>query len=211
MKLSIRLTILLGLLLGLLLYAGYSSLQAKAQTGGTLTFIENFSNNSFPPQLNTTRFNHTFTLPTAWDLTGPGFNDPPPPQTPPYALRLFAGNDVRITFNLPPGATRVTEAEVWGYAPVAPDASIFGQGRIVFEGTTDGHTFDFVGGVDEWEQFRVTAADVGDGGNAIGEIVAVRLIDVGNNGYAPIFDDLTVTTATASTPSSVVFLPFVIR
>ena len=205
MKLSIRLTVLLGLLLGLIVYTG---LRAKAQTGSTVTFTENFSNGHFPPELNTARFNHTFTLPTAWDLTGPGFGDPQPPQTSPYALRLYAGNEVRITFNLPPGATRVTEAEIWGYAPAAFNGNPVGQGRIVFEGTTDNRTFSFAGQIARWRQFRVTAAEVGDGGNPIGDIVAVRLIDTGNNGYSPMFDDLSVTAATLSNR---VFLPFVIR
>ena len=183
---------------------------ATAQVSETRVFIENFSNNSNPPQLNTAQFTHTFTISGVWALTEPGPTDPPPPS-PPYALAMDAGNEDRVTFNLPSGSSGVTEASVWGYALVSATDNIFGQGQVAFEGTTDSRTFNFVGGVDDWEQFRVTATDLGDGGNPIGEIVAIQLIDVGNNGFPAMFDDLTITSTITSTVSNKSFLPFVIR
>lgn len=181
-----------------------------AQVSETRVFRENFSNNSNPPQLNTAHFTHTFTVPVAWVLTKLGPTDPPPPS-PPYALAMDAGSEDRVTFNLPSGSSGVTEASVWGYALVSATDNIFGQGQIVFEGTTDSRTFNFVGGVDDWEQFQVTATDLGDGGNPIGEIVTIQLIDVGNNGFPAMFDDLTITSTMTSTVSNNSFLPFVIR
>lgn len=181
-----------------LLAAGYSAeRQAVAQTSGqTVTLIEDFANGSFPPALNLWNFNHNFTLNTAWDLGGSTINEPLS-QTPPFGLTLYAGNEDRITFNLPSPTAYADSAQVRGWAPPARNDLEAGRGRVVFEGTGDSKTFTFIGGAQQWQLFKATANDVGDAGLPLGEIMAVRLADMGgNNGVRVMFDDLEVLSVT---------------
>ncbi len=167
--------------------------ELAAQTSSDELIIEDFSNGFFPPRLNNF-FNHSFTIGTAWDLSGVGFGDPIS-QSAPFALTLYAGNEDRITFNNF-GRAYVTEAEIWGYASATEDEQTIARGRIVFEGRGDSKTFEFSGLVPRWQQFLVTENTIGDDGSALGEIIAIRLTDVGNNGYVPYFDDLRVISRT---------------
>lgn len=173
-----------------------NSKPAVAQTtSSNSTLVENFSNGSNPPKLNTYNFNHSFTLATAWDLGGSTIGEPLSP-TPPFALTLYAGNEDRITFNQPSPTAYVQAAQVWGWALPAQNNLDAGRGRVVFEGTGDSKTFNFVGGSQQWQLFKAAATDLGDAGLQLGEIVAVRLADMGNNGVRVMFDDLEVVSVT---------------
>ncbi len=185
-----------------LLVAGYSAdRQAIAQTSSTVTLVEDFANGSNPPQLNNFNFNHSFTLGTAWDLGGVTFGDPIP-QTPPYALTLYAGNEDRVTFNQPSSFAYVQSARVWGYADPAENGLAAARGRVIFEGAGDSKTFTFTGGVHQWQLFEAHETDVGDNGNLLGEITAVTLDAVTNQGNRVMFDDLEVESVTPPTRSN---------
>ncbi|MAT95665.1 MAG: hypothetical protein CL608_00740 [Anaerolineaceae bacterium] len=169
---------------------------AQAQTTSSqVTLREDFANGSFPPALNQLNFNHSFTLGTAWDLTGSTINEPLS-QSPPYALTLYAGNEDRVTFNQPSSFSYVSEARVWGWTLPASESLPAGRGRVVFEGSGDTKTFFFYGGGAQWRLFEADATDVGDNGRILGEIRAVRLADVGNNGNRVMFDDLELLSVT---------------
>ena len=70
---------------------------ANAQASNSTTLVDDFANGSNPPRMNQFNFNHSFTLGTAWDLSGSTIGEPLS-QSPPYALTLYAGNEDRITF-----------------------------------------------------------------------------------------------------------------
>jgi uncharacterized repeat protein (TIGR01451 family) len=169
---------------------------AVAQTSSTTaTLSDDFSNGSNPPQMNTFNFNHSFTLGTAWDLGGSTINEPLSPS-PPFALTLYAGNEDRITFNLPSPTAYVDSAQIWGWAPPAKNDLEAGRGRVLFEGSGDSKTFYLIGGAQQWQVFKATANDVGDAGLPLGQIVAIRLADMGNNGVQVMYDNLEVRSVT---------------
>ncbi|MCA9898446.1 MAG: DUF11 domain-containing protein [Ardenticatenaceae bacterium] len=169
---------------------------AVAQTtSSTAILSDNFSNGSNPPRMNTFNFNHSFTLGTAWDLGGSTINEPLSPS-PPFALTLYAGNQDRITFNLPSPTAYVGSAQIWGWAPPTRNDLAAGRGRVVFEGTGDSKTFNLIGGAQQWQLFKATANDLGDAGLPLGAIVAVRLADLGDNGVQVMYDNLEVRSVT---------------
>jgi uncharacterized repeat protein (TIGR01451 family) len=155
------------------------------------TLIEDFANGANPPILNAFYFNHAFTLPTAYDLGGASLGDPLP-QTPPFALTLYSGNEDRVTFNLPSATDYVEAARVWAYADPPTITRDAATGRVVFEGTGGSKTFDFVGGPRQWRLFEARSTDLADNGNLLGEITAVVLDAVSNPGNRVMFDDLEV-------------------
>ena len=176
--------------------------QANAQTSNAITtMVEDFANGQNPPILNQFNFNHSFTLNTAWDLGGVTLGDPIP-QTPPYALTLYAGNEDRITFNQPNATDYIQSAQVWAYADQAENGLAAGRGRVIFEGTGDTKTFSFSGGVHQWRLFAAAATDVGDSGNVLGEITAVTLDAITINDGRVMFDDLEVASVTPPTRSN---------
>lgn len=189
------------LVIGLLVVGHSAERQALAQTGSSVTLVEDFANGSFPPALNVWNFNHNFTLGTAWDLGGVTLGDPIP-QTPPYALTLYAGNEDRVTFNQPSSSAYVQSARVWGYADPAENGLAAARGRVIFTGSGDTKTFTFTGGVHQWQLFEANESDVGDNGNLLGEITAVTLDAVTNQGNRVMFDDLEVESVTPPTRSN---------
>ncbi|MCP5097073.1 MAG: DUF11 domain-containing protein [Chloroflexi bacterium] len=190
------------LMVGLFAAGRSAEQQVVAQTTASrVTLIEDFANGSFPPALNLWNFNHNFTLGTAWDLGGSTINEPLS-QSSPYALTLYAGNEDRVTFNQPSSFSYVSEARVWGWTLPASESLPAGRGRVVFEGTGDTKTFNFYGGAAQWQLFAAMATDTGDNGNPLGEIIAVRLADSGNNGNHVMFDDLEADSVTPPTRSN---------
>jgi len=167
-------------------------------TGQTYILNEDFTSYGgvfWTPQSNPL-FNHSFTMASEWDSAGQLLEMPTPPS-PPYNFTLYAGNEDRITFNLPSATASVTEAQVWGWASPAINGGKVGRGRVVFEGTGDEKTFTFVGTTPQWTLFKASETDTGDNGRVLGAIVAVRLKDMGGLGSAgPFFDSLRVVAVT---------------
>lgn len=196
MKIKSSILVILFLLAMTLLSKTIETPQAAAQnTPQTSTLVEDFANGRNPPILNAAHFNHQFSLGTAWDLTGSTIGEPLS-QSPPYALTLYAGNEDRVTFNQPSNIAYISSAQVWGWTLPAQNDLPAGRGRVVFEGTGDSKTFTFNGGTIQWQLFKVMATELGDNGRILGEITAVRLADIGNNGNHVMFDDLEVVSVT---------------
>lgn len=194
----VKTMLIVSFLIGVLVIAGRpQTTPVAAQVAGqTNILLENFSNGTNPPRLNTFHFNHNFTHSTAWNLGGTTVGDPLS-QSPPFALELYAGNTDRVTFNQPSFFANVTQAQVWAWGFPAGNDFPASRGRVIFEGTGDSKTFTFTGGT-QWKLYRAVESDVGDNGRLLGAIIAVQLINldpVGDGGEV-LFDDLQVVSVT---------------